>query len=340
MITIVELAKLAGVSDATVSMVLSGKDRGRVSARRRQQILDLARKHSYRSNPAARALATGRTNRIGLCIAGTITSHALIGEFSLHVRLDLFAERLQRAGYAIEIIQVDPQHPPEALSGDLAQRAVDGLVFLNWPPQLLEKPLFSLKEHGIPAVASGTTFKDTGFAWTDVDEPAIFEAAVRQLTREGRTRIALVDTVFGPPAPGIKRSFKAAMRRYAQCPAREVLIIQPAHPNYETAQQATREVLRRQPDVQSIVLTDNFLAQAILNTLQAEGRRPGADVRVIGHGDTVFADQCRPKLSHYGLRLEEQVRLGTDALLEQIQGNPGYQPLHAMLLPEYIARET
>jgi hypothetical protein len=110
--------------------------------------------------------------------------------------------------------------------------------------------------------------------------------------------------------------------------------------DHETAQQATHEVLRRQPDVQGIVLTDNFLTQAILNALQAEGRRPGADVRVIGHGDAVFADQCRPRLSHYGLRLEEQVRLGTDALLEQIQGSPGYQPLHALLPPDYIARET
>jgi DNA-binding LacI/PurR family transcriptional regulator len=340
MITIVELAKLAGVSDATVSMVLSGKDRGRVGARRRQQILGLARKHGYRSNPAARALATGRTNRIGLCIAGTITSHALIGEFSLHMRLDLFAERLQRAGYAIEIIQVDPQHSPEELSRDLAQRAVDGLVFLNWPPDILEKPLFSLKERGVPAVASGTALNDDSFTWTEVDEPAAFEAAVRQLTSEGRTRIALVDTVVGTKTPGVDRAFKTAMRRYARCPAREVVIVQAAPLNYETVQQATRDLLRRQPDVQGIILTDNFLAQGILNALQAEGRCPGADVRVIGHGDTVFADQCSPKLSHYGLRIEEQVRLGTDALLEQIQGGSDYHPLHAMLPPEYIARET
>jgi LacI family transcriptional regulator len=340
MITIVELAKLAGVSDATVSMVLSGKDRGRVGARRRQQILDLALKHGYRSNPAARALATGRTNRIGLCISGTITSHALIGEFSLHVRLDLFAESLQRAGYAIEIIQADPQRSPETLSRDLAQRAVDGLVFINWPPDILEKPLFSLQERGIPFVASGTALNGEGFAWTEVNEPAAFAAAVQRLAGEGRTRIALVDTVVGTKTAGVDPAFKAAMRRYAGRPAREAVIVQPTPLNYETAQQATRDLFRRQPGMQGLVLTDNFLAQGILNAVQAEGRRPGADVRVIGHGDTVFADQCRPRLSHYGLRIEEQVRLGTDALLAQIQGKPGYQPLHVMLPPEYIARET
>jgi DNA-binding LacI/PurR family transcriptional regulator len=59
MITIVELAKLAGVSDATVSLVLAGKDKGRVSASRRQQILDLAHKHGYRPNQAARGPRRG-----------------------------------------------------------------------------------------------------------------------------------------------------------------------------------------------------------------------------------------------------------------------------------------
>ena len=162
MITIVELAKLAGVSDATVSLVLAGKDQGRVSAGRRQQILDLARKHGYRPNPVARALVQGRTSRIGLCLTGTLTSHAIIGEFSLHERLSLFAEAIQQAGYALELIQVDLAQPLEELTRGLRQRAVDGIVFLDWPAHLLEKPLFSLREQGVPAVASGTSFADPG----------------------------------------------------------------------------------------------------------------------------------------------------------------------------------
>ena len=101
-----------------------------------------------------------------------------------------------------------------------------------------------------------------------------------------------------------------------------------------------REILNQCPEIEGIILTDNFLAQGVLNVLQTTARTPGKDVRVIGHGDTVLADQCHPKLSHYGLRVEEQVRLWTEALLEQIQDKSSYQPRHAMLPPEYIGRET
>jgi LacI family transcriptional regulator len=340
MVTIIELARLAAVSDTTVSMVLNGKDHGRVSAARRKQILGLARKYGYRLNPAARALAKGRTNRIGLCIAGTVADHAIIGEFSLYVRLGLFADRLQSAGYAVEIIQADPRQTPEALSRSLAQRMVDGLIFLNWSAGVLEKPLFSLKERGIPAVASGTAIGDASFTWTDVDEPAAFDAAVRLLAGEGRRRIALIDTGVRVTAPEIGRSFKAAMRRHSGCLTRDILVVGGVPANYETAHQATCDVLRQKPEIQGIVLTDNFLAQSVLNALQANGRQPGTDVRVIGFGDTILADQCSPKLSHYSLLTEEQVNFGTDALLEQIQGGSAYQPRHAMFSPEYVARET
>ena len=338
MITILELAKLAGVSDATVSMVLTGK--GRVSSARRKQILELAREHGYRTNPAARALAQGRTNRIGLCIAGTITRHAMIGEFSFHARLDLFAEGIQSAGYAIEIIQADPAQAPEELSRNLREHAVDGLIFLNWPRDLLERPLLSLRERGLPAVASGTAFADGGFTWTDVDASASMEDAVLRLSREGRLRLALIDTVIGARAVWVEPSFKRAMHRSAGISSEDALLVRPVSADYEGVRDATLAVLKSQPDIQGIILPDNFLAPAVLNALRVEGRRPGDDVRVIGYGDTVFADQCRPKLSHYSLRLEEQVRFGLSALLEQIQGGSVYQPRHAYLAPEYIARET
>lgn len=256
------------------------------------------------------------------------------------MRLGLFAESLQSAGYSIEIIQCDPDDSPQALSRNLSQRMLDGLVFLNWPCELLEKPFFSLRERGIPTVASGTTFRDKSFTWTNVDEAAIVKAAVHRFVDEGQTHIALIDIAIAPTFPNVIRSFRAAMKRYVGCPGRDVLVLRATPANYETVRQATCDILDRQPGVQALLLTDNFLAQSVLNALQLKGREPGKDIRVISYGDTVLADQCRPRLSHYGLLIEEQVRLGTEALLDQIHNGEDYQPLHLMLPPEYIARET
>jgi len=340
MITIAELARLAGVSDATVSLVLAGKDKGRVSAVRRRQILELAHKHGYRANPAAQALALGRSNRIAICVAGTLTSHAIIGEFSLHERLALFAEAIQQAGYALEILQVDTARPLVELSRDLCRRPVDGLVFLDWPAELLEKPLFALRQHRRPAVASGTALADTEATWTDADSAAVFDLAVRRLIDDGRRQLAVLDNVLTVMEAPFRSFYHQAMARWAGVPADQCLVVEPAEYSYQGVYDAAAALLRRRPDLDGLFLPDNYLAQPVLNAVLAAGRRPGADLRVIGYGDTVFAEQCRPRLSHYSRRIDEQVRYGVEALLEQIGAPQDYQPRQINITPGYVDGET
>lgn len=66
--TMNELAKLAGVSQSLVSLVLNGKAEGRISKKRQNEILTLARKHNFRINPAARKLRSGEKNLIGIAM--------------------------------------------------------------------------------------------------------------------------------------------------------------------------------------------------------------------------------------------------------------------------------
>lgn len=340
MITIVELAKLAGVSVATVSLVLRSKDKGRVSPARRQQILDLAEKHGYRPNQAARALVQGRSNRIGLCLTGTLTSHVIIGEFSLYERLSLFAEAIQQAGYALELIQLDLAKPLEELTRHLHLRAVDGIVFLDWPPDLLEKPLFSLREHNVPVIASGNHFTDPGITWTDADSGAVFDLADQRLRDEGRSQLVVVDTLVSVGPNAFRSHFAQTMERWYRSAAREAQIATPAEYSFRGVYHATQELLRARPEVDALLLPDNYLAQAVLNAVESVGRVPGDDIRVLGYGDTIFADQCQPRLSHYTRRIDEQVRFGLEALIEQINSPATYQPRHLHITPEYLQRET
>lgn len=66
-ITAKDIAKEAGVSVATVSMVLNKKDE-RISEKTRQRILDIADKHCFTCNPIAVSLATQKTFTIGLIL--------------------------------------------------------------------------------------------------------------------------------------------------------------------------------------------------------------------------------------------------------------------------------
>src|SRR4051812_39859026 len=117
----VDVARLAGVSQKTVSRVLNGERY--VSDEARRRVLEAAEELGYRLNNAARALASGRTRSIGVVTLGT----ALYGPASLLIGIERAA---RDAGYALRVVNT--------LEGDLGgvagaaesllEQGVDGIV--------------------------------------------------------------------------------------------------------------------------------------------------------------------------------------------------------------------
>ena len=159
-ITLQEMAPLAGVSAATVSLVLNRKDKGRVGAARREQILEIARKHGYRPNISARGLVKGRHYRIGICWGGFLIPEAVPGQTIRYETLAFFARGFHSAGYAIELDEMDMKRPIDEISRELSENAVDGLILVGWPSELAGKTLFHLKVRRMPALASGIGLND------------------------------------------------------------------------------------------------------------------------------------------------------------------------------------
>ncbi len=316
--TIKELARLAGTSVATVSLVLSGKDRGRVGAVRRRAILALARARRYRRNLPARALAEGRTYRIGLCLEGALGDHPIIGQFSLHERLACAAARVQAAGYAIEIVQTPRGQAPTRLGADLAGRTVDGLLLLGWDAARARRVLETLAASGKPAVASGTRLEGARCTWTDVDRRGAVAAAARRLLGAERREVVLLDL-----RPGTEREARIAGFLDAAGPSLEgggraaVFALPERSPDGVMAM--LNAVWARRPAARAFVLTDNDLADVVLFGLRRRGLAPGRDCRVIGFGDTALAALTRPRLSHYDLQVAEQARYGVAALIRAIR---------------------
>src|SRR4051794_41495117 len=98
----VDVARLAGVSQKTVSRVLN--DEPYVSADVRRRVLDAAEELGYRRNQAARALASGRTRSIGVVTFGS----ALYGPASMLVGIE---RAVREVGYTLRVaatIEGDP----------------------------------------------------------------------------------------------------------------------------------------------------------------------------------------------------------------------------------------
>ncbi|MEV4389780.1 LacI family DNA-binding transcriptional regulator, partial [Micromonospora sp. NPDC049580] len=117
----VDVARLAGVSQKTVSRVLN--DEQYVSADVRRRVLDAAAELGYRRNQAARALASGRTRSIGVVTLGS----ALYGPASWLMGIE---RAVREVGYTLRVaatIEGDPGGIASALTSLLGQ-GVDGVV--------------------------------------------------------------------------------------------------------------------------------------------------------------------------------------------------------------------
>lgn len=122
-ITIKDIAKIAGVSYATVSRALSGSTE--ISEATRQRILEICKQEGYRVNTLARSLIRSKSNVIGL-IVPEITN-PLYSEISLYIEM-----RAQALGY--HVMLCNSRHE-EARVGELfellAGHQVDGIILAS-----------------------------------------------------------------------------------------------------------------------------------------------------------------------------------------------------------------
>lgn len=186
-VTMSKIAEVAGVSQATVSFVLNGRERanGSISTDTKQRVQKVAQELGYRPNRSARALATGRSNLIGLCMWNLAAAH--YADVTRHVE-----DNLQTSPFHLLVSclktkrqENDPQLFqgvfPWPLDGVLALEAANVLSthwnnFHHWPA-----PIVSM---------GGTNFHVENLDYVGINLAAGVQQAVSHLMKVGCRRIA------------------------------------------------------------------------------------------------------------------------------------------------------
>ena len=143
-LTIDDIARMAGVSRTTASMVLNGRaEQFRISAATRERVLAMARENNFRPSHSARTLRSGCSNTLGLVIP-ELTNFA-------HASLAQAMEPIcHQAGYQLLVVSSNDDVAQETAGIEhLIARQVDGLmvvpcspdpeIYLKWSRHL---PLF------------------------------------------------------------------------------------------------------------------------------------------------------------------------------------------------------
>lgn len=184
-----ELSSALGLSQTTVSRALNGYPE--VAKATRERVLDAAKRHNYRPNTRAKALATGRAMAIGHVIPMSTKTEMVNPVFA-----DFIAgasEAYTRSGYDIVLSVVGDDEEERIYRDMAAKHMVDGVI-LHSPTVNDPRPAL-LREIGMPFVVHGraTDLDDGDYSWVDVNNMRAFRRATEFLIDLGHRRLALIN---------------------------------------------------------------------------------------------------------------------------------------------------
>ena len=215
-ITVIDVAKEAGVSRTTVSNVFSGK--AKYSDETREAVLAAAKKLGYKPNLAARSLITNQSRLIGLILPSYVDTNTLTNSPFYNIIMDsVYSVLRDEAYYDLIIFSVPHREKLFQVSEWIDARNVDGILALGEYDQNFLKDLNS---KAIPVVLIDNYSRGNyaNFSYINSDDETGGYLATQHLISKGYKKIALCAVELAGPLmqkryEGYKRAMKEAGAR-------------------------------------------------------------------------------------------------------------------------------
>lgn len=312
-VTSAEVAKRAGVSRATVSLVLSGNPRARISPITRERVLEAARELNYLPNAAAQSLVGRRARTIALVLArgpGHIGSDAFLSQV-----LDKLTQAAKERGFRLILDVVPDLEDSAAYLALVHSRAIDGILLSG--PRFNDQALEALRDQGFPTVLMGQ-LPGSDVPSVDIDNRAAAKQAVSYLASLGYERIACITN-----AP---LSFTAAEQRlegYRQALLEAHLPIDPSFVRQgdftpESGHQQMVSLLSLPQPPRAVFVASDVVALGAMGAIREAGLRIPEDIAVMGFDDIPFSRYTNPPLTTVHLPVAELAQQACSLLLDLI----------------------
>ncbi|AXA93536.1 substrate-binding domain-containing protein [Massilia sp. YMA4] len=270
------LADTLGMSKTTVSRALNGYPE--VSERTREKVLAAAAAAGYQANPAARTLAVGRSNVLGIIYP---LLPADLGDPMFLETVGGMSAALEAAGMNLIIVPVSPANELPTYRQLVRGRRVDGLVVSR--TLVDDERIAWLSEAGFPFVAHGRTQLDQPYAWFDYDNAAGIALAVQALRAQGHRRIALLGSPLTLNFARQRRdSFIASLQAAGLVPDPRCLIESAI--DRRSGYQAMQELLALVPRPTAVIVDNHLSGVGAVRALLDAGLRIGVDISLVVWG--------------------------------------------------------
>jgi DNA-binding LacI/PurR family transcriptional regulator len=328
--TLDQVARAAGVSRATASRVFSGNPA--VSEEARRSVERAAGELGYVPNRAARSLAAGRSESVGVVIPEP--GSRLFGDPLLPRLLGGIGAELSANG--LQMVLFAPQSAADVarLEQYLVGGHVDAVLLLalhesdTLPSRLMAR--------GIPMVFGGRPQQLLDVSYVDVDNQAGGRAATEHLIAQGRRKIA---HLAGPSHVASARERLQGFREAMWNAALRSDFVEAGDLDRDAGEMAMGRLLALGHEVDAVFAASDAMAAGAMWALQVLGRRVPDDVAVIGFDDSPIASATQPRLSSVKQPVEEMGREMARLVLSMsaVRGQASKQMI---LSPELAVRES
>ena len=312
MTTMLEVAKRAGVSKATVSRVLSGN--GYVSQDTKDRVFQAIEESGYRPNLLARNLATKKTQTLGLVVTNTLYYGVYFSELLFH------AARMTE-DHGRQLILADGKH-----SADEERQAIQYLLDMRCDAIIIYPRFLSVDEldaivenHTQPVMVLNRRLRKNSShcVWSDQKQSSF--KAVSTLLARGHRDIAFITGSLDSPT-GIERlaGYKDALTQYSVAVCNDLIVEGKWTP--ASGAEGVKMLLSRSQTFTALVASNDDMAIGAIKQLHDAGIRIPDQVSVMGFDDIALAPYIVPSLSSVRIPVTEMIKETINRLIFMLDG--------------------
>lgn len=330
MANIYDVAKIARVSTATVSLAM--RDSARLNEDTRVRVQAVAAKLHYKPSRIAASLAQRKTSSIGVILPSSSNP--------VYIETNGWIERAAAArGYDTQVYFIDEDHRRERrFLEKIYEQQVDGLIFIPAYPDINRDCYLHLAEARVPLVIRDNLDWLPEVDSVSVDMEQGGYAAVRHLLDLGHTRIAFVQNAFGlGHGLGRRKGYQRALAERGV--AEDESLVRLCGIHLEDGYKAAKALLALRDRPTAIFFQCDLLAMGAFAALRESGLNIPGDISIVGFDDISFAAYLETPLTSVAQPKRKLAEALLATLLRRLE-QPAAPPRHLMIAPELVIRRS
>ena len=312
-VSIYDIAKLAGVSSASVSYVINGK--GKVSEKTKKRILKAMEQTGYTPDTSAISLSTGKSHLIGLCLPFEDASEAFVNNPFYGEFLGYFEKEMMKEGYDVIIGSLMEEDKFVRWS---KSRKLDGVVMIGiFPDEIYEV----IKKEGLPVVLVDVyEERAQAFKTIRVDDKGGSYKATKYLIDKGHKNIGFIGGNVNNSALDDMRfdGYVDALKDSGINLDTSLIYNVPA--TFDGGYAIAEEIASHLDMMSAIVCDADIIAIGIIRRLNELGHKIPEELSIVGFDDIQAARYIYPALTTIHQSIREKGRLSAKCMLDQIKG--------------------